>query len=69
MKQTGCLLTSAAVIHSAIDPSITPDYYRQHYAGSHPYTSVPKATNHKIEAKALKIGSNTVEEIINHLKT
>ena len=68
MRKTGCLLTSAAVIHSAIDPSITPDFYRQNYAGRFAYDTVPKATQHKIEAKKLTIGSNTVEEIINHLK-
>ena len=68
MRKTGCLLTSAAVIHSAIDPSITPDFYRKNYAGRFAYDSVPKATQHKIEAKKLTIGSNTVEEIINHLK-
>lgn len=68
MKQTGCLLTSAAVIHSMVDPSITPDFYRQHYAGKFPYTSVPEASNHKIEAKNLTIGSNTTKEILDHLK-
>lgn len=78
MNQTGCLLTSAAVIHSMIDPSITPDFYRQHYAGSFPYDSIPKATQHKLQSKVLLPGEKNkwtkektqraITEIIKHLE-
>ena len=56
MNQTGCLLTSAAVIHSMVDPSITPDFYRQHYAGRFTYDSIPKASGNKIQSKVLLPG-------------
>lgn len=56
MNQTGCLLTSAAVIDSAFNPSHTPDFYRQNYAGRCPYDSIPKASKHKIQSKVLLPG-------------
>lgn len=56
MNQTGCLLTSAAVIHSMVDPSITPDFYRQNYAGRFTYDSIPKASEHKIQSNVLLPG-------------
>ena len=77
MNESGCLLTSAAVIHSAIDPSITPDYYRKHCAGC-PYDSVPKASKNKIQSKVLLPGEKNkwkpekiqraIKEMIENLK-
>ena len=58
MNQTGCLLTSAAVIDSVYNPSHTPDYYRQHYAGRFPYDSIPKASGNKLQSEVLLPGEN-----------
>ena len=78
MNQTGCNLTAAAVIHSMIDPSITPDFYRQHYAGRLPYNSIPKASKNKIQSKVLLPGEKNkwpkektqqaIEEMIKNLE-
>ncbi len=54
MNATGCLLTAAAVVDW--DPTHTPDYYRQNYAGRCPYDSIPKASQHRRESKVLLPG-------------
>ena len=71
MNESGCLLTSAAVIHSMIDPSITPDYYRKNYAGRSPYDSIPKASHNKIQSKVILSGhtKNLKDEVVKQAQT